>query len=246
MIDALFLNLLRTSLAVGAVILILLAVSPLWNRRFAALWKKRLWYLLAAVLLAGSAAAVPAGIARITIAIPARQVEIVRTEAGGAQIGITSQNQSAGTGDGTGADIAAPAAQESGGADAPQTKTARALDLLTAAELLWAAGALAWTLRMAMGESLFRRQLRRWARPVQSEALLSIYRELCAETGKGACPALLVCPGVGGPLLTGLLRPRLLLPTEDCAEPETRYILRHAHFLRDEIPLVGTLPVAFI
>ncbi len=38
---------------------------------------------------------------------------------------------------------------------------------------------------------------------------------------------LLLCPGVGSPMLMGLLHPRVLLPREDCPEEELRMMLRH-------------------
>lgn len=61
MSDLLFLNLLRTSLIVGALTLILTLLSPFWDRRFSARWKKRLWYLLSLVLLAGIFFSIPGG-----------------------------------------------------------------------------------------------------------------------------------------------------------------------------------------
>ena len=65
MSDLLFLNLLRTSLIVGALTLILTLLSPFWDRRFSARWKKRLWYLLSLVLLAGIFFPIPGGRAPI-------------------------------------------------------------------------------------------------------------------------------------------------------------------------------------
>ena len=38
---------------------------------------------------------------------------------------------------------------------------------------------------------------------------------------------LLLCPGVGSPMLMGLLHPRVILPREDCPEEELRMMLRH-------------------
>lgn len=82
MSDLLFLNLLRTSLIVGALTLILTLLSPFWDRRFSARWKKRLWYLLSLVLLAGIFFPIPGGRAPIVVALPEQTIQVVHRQSG--------------------------------------------------------------------------------------------------------------------------------------------------------------------
>lgn len=224
--DTFFLNLLGTSLAAGVPILVLLLFSPLWDRHFAALWKKRLWCALAAVLLLGVFFRLPEGTAKVKLTVPERQVQIVRSETGSPQVKLIPAGQSASAASGT---VSVPdTAGTAASAQAAATPFAvRLPDLLTLAELLWAVGAAVFLLRLFLGEYLFRRRMRRWARQVKNENLAALYRELCAQSGKRRCPELLVMPSAGSPMLTGLFRPRLLLPTEDCTLSEVNYILRH-------------------
>ena len=73
------------------------------------------------------------------------------------------------------------------------------------------------------------RSLSRCSCPPQKDgaaerAFLRITRELEIPQGK---VELLLCPGVGSPLLLGLLRPRVLLPREDYPEEQLLMMLRH-------------------
>ncbi len=80
-----------------------------------------------------------------------------------------------------------------------------------------------------MGEILFRRRVRRWARPVEEEAVLDLYRSVLPEIPH---PPLLRCAAVETPALAGVLRPRLLLPRRDY-EPQTlAYVFRHELYHR--------------
>lgn len=221
----LFLNLLRTSLVVGTVSLILTLLAPLWNRRYAALWKKRLWCLLAVLALFGAFLQLPEGTAKVEVTVPERQIVVTRgTNAGGSRVSVIDpettpawENIQPVLGGGTSKSAALPA----------HTEEAPSVSLLTAGEILWALGTAAFLLRLAVGELLFRRRLRRWAKPPQSETLTALYTRLRGDTQKAHFPKLMICPGIGSPMLAGLFRSVLLLPSEDYSETETVYILRH-------------------
>lgn len=233
--DELFLNLLRTSLVAGIFTVVLALAAPLWNRRFTALWRKRLWCVLAAVLVLGAFLRLPEAAPKaVEITVPERQVVVAPPAAAPADAGDTG--------------FRAPRVQVVDPDTLPHTYTAHititdtdpvagicedettlpGISLLALAEIVWACGAAAFLLWQLGGELLFRRRVRRWGRPVAAEALLDAYGRACRDTGRrGGFPLLLVCPGVGSPQLRGLFRPRLLLPAEDYTEMEDRYILRH-------------------
>lgn len=220
--NGLFLNLLRTSLVVGAISVLLALLTPLWDRRYGALWKKRMWCLLAALALLGVLAHLPEGTVA-EISVPERQVVVIRG-AESSRISVVDPDT-------------LPSREEiqrrldiglsKDAADSGTEKVVPSVSLLFVGEIVWVVGAALFTLYLAVGEALFRRHLRRWAKPVRSEDLAALYAHLCADSPKAHVPALLVCPGIGSPVLTGLFRSKLLLPHESYSETEASYILRH-------------------
>lgn len=59
------------------------------------------------------------------------------------------------------------------------------------------------------------------------EALQSVYENLCRDMGIRHSPELLCCGGVGAPMLSGVFRPRLLLPGIPLGRERLRLVLRH-------------------
>lgn len=216
--NALFLNLLRTSLVIGVLSLCLILLSPLWNRKFAALWKKRLWCLLAAILLIGAFIRLPENAAKVVVTVPERQVVVTRPQRGTPWVQVRDPQ-------------AVPALEEVrpelGTADLTPEPVRHTVSLTVVAEIVWAAGAAGFGLWLAGGEFLFLRRVRRWEKAVRSGPLADTYQAVCTETGKRSVPRLLICPTVDSPMLTGLFRPKLLLPMENYTKAEAAYILRH-------------------
>ncbi len=91
---------------------------------------------------------------------------------------------------------------------------------------LWLAGAgafLAWHLAKYVR---FRLRVRRWGAPAEDAALLARFEAAKAELGVKNL-ALLVCPAVGAPLVTGFVNPALLLPRETVSDGVLRHELIH-------------------
>ncbi len=91
---------------------------------------------------------------------------------------------------------------------------------------LWIAGAALFLLYHGLGTWFFTRKARRWSRSAGEETL-RVYGEVCREMGVRRPPVLRVSPEAGSPMMMGLLRPRLMLPTEDIGERELAFVLRH-------------------
>lgn len=232
----LFFDLLRTSAAVGAVTLALMLASPLWDRKFAARWKSWLWCVLAALLLAGPFLHLPAGTAPWTIPVP--EEVLVARETGDyepAPVTPTIHPEDIITRNPDGTVLAFPVGHEALYPPFPVlVPVTETVDLLPLAEGLWAMGILVFVLWQLGGELIFRRRARRWAAPVQDKALLSLYQSILPEVSH---PPLFVCPGIGTPMLAGLLRPRLFLPREDYTPTEADCVFRHelTHFRRGDL-----------
>lgn len=222
MMESFVIDLLRTSLVVGAAACALAAAARPWYRRFSAGGRNRLWLLLAILLLAGPFLRPPQA---YRIALPAA----VSAPAEEAYRGQAAAPQSAGeTGGETAESVpqtaAAPAPQAAAPEEGESSARLPSVTPETAAQWIWGAGAAAFVLWQAGGEFLFRRRVRRWARPVEEEAVLALYRSVLPEVPH---PPLLRCAAVETPVLAGALRPRLLLPERTYEAETLGYLFRH-------------------
>ncbi|WP_419508932.1 M56 family metallopeptidase [Candidatus Allofournierella excrementavium] len=138
-------------------------------------------------------------------------------------------------------DAAARAAQSAAPAVLPTQTAAPAATpdpaalVLAALPWVWAAGALACTL-WQMGRYLrFCRGLQRLSAPVGGERD-ALWQEVCAQAGVACAPRLRACPGLAGPVMTGLVRPVLYLP-EGMPLARLELTLRHeaAHLSRGDL-----------
>lgn len=132
------------------------------------------------------------------------------------------------------AQSAAPAALPAAASAAAPTADPAAL-VLAALPWIWAAGVAACTLWQWVRYLRFVRGLARLSAPVEGERE-ALWQEVCAEAGVARAPRLRACPGLSGPVMTGLMRPVLYLPEEmDLSRLELA--LRHeaAHLSRGDL-----------
>lgn len=91
---------------------------------------------------------------------------------------------------------------------------------------IWLAGAVLFAAVLAVRQLVWRAQCRRWAQPVPEEAA-ALYAQLCAQLGVRRAPLLQCTRWVGAPVLTGVLRPVLLLPAAPWQREHLLYIFAH-------------------
>lgn len=107
----------------------------------------------------------------------------------------------------------AGAGDHPGGANRPspgggrRPPAARSLALSDVLPWLWLSGAAVPALWHGIGYLRFRDHVRRWGRPVTDPAAVDMLEALRAELGIAAPGELVECPGVAGPMMTGLLAP---------------------------------------
>lgn len=103
---------------------------------------------------------------------------------------------------------------------------------------LWLLGALFVWLLPILRHRRFMRVVLRWSEPVRDPQTLSIFRAEKQSLGLRREIALLRCPALTTPMLTGLLRPTILLPKNDFSAEDIRLILRHEliHYRRGDLP----------
>jgi len=218
-----FIGLLEASATTGVVILALVLLSSLLNRTYAAKWKYWVWLVLAVRLLLPFSLSIPE--APVQIAVPQTQITVPRRPLPESAGPITSQTERQ-------IDITRPSAP--GFEPAERTRT---IDLSLIAMLLWLAGFLFFLFRQLIAYRLFRKQVMRWSRPPRKAGTLQAIGRLSAELGIGGRIVPLVSDKIASPMLTGFMRPLLLLPGEDYTDMELAFILRHelTHLKRRDI-----------
>lgn len=220
--ETFLLNLLKTSLLGSLAILAMLVLKPLWRERYRAKTRCWLWLALAVFLLLPVDFSVKN--APVQAAPPKDYTLFVGTDK------TTIQSTDNLFGD---------MAEKSGQSPAqvrdtiiqrpvtnPEQKTTRYIPVTTILFYGYLAGAAAFLLYQGVSYALFRRTVRRWKRAVSRADYASLLSDTARDLGVSA-PEMIVCEAISTPAVTGLLRPRLLLPHEHYDVQELRYILRH-------------------
>ena len=220
--ETFLLNLLKTSLLGSLAILAMLVLKPLWRERYRAKTRCWLWLAMAAFLLLPVDFSVKN--APVQAAPPKDYTLFVGTD----KTAIQSTDN-----------LFGDMAEKSGQSPAqvrdtiiqrpvtnPEQKTTRYIPVTTILFYGYLAGAAAFLLYQGVSYALFRRTVRRWKRDVARADYAAMLSDTARDLGVSA-PEMIVCEAISTPAVTGLLRPRLLLPHERYDVQELRYILRH-------------------
>lgn len=220
--ETFLLNLLKTSLLGSLAILAMLVLKPLWRERYRAKTRCWLWLALAAFLL------LPIDFSVKNAPVQAEPPKDYTLFVGTDKTTIQSTDN-----------LFGDMAEKSGQSPAavrdtiiqrpvtnPEQKTTRYIPVTTILFYGYLAGAAAFLLYQGVSYALFRRTVRRWKRDVSRADYASLLSDTARDLGVSA-PEMIVCEAISTPAVTGLLRPRLLLPHERYDVQELRYILRH-------------------
>ena len=220
--ETFLLNLLKTSLLGSLAILAMLVLKPLWRERYRAKTRCWLWLALAVFLLLPVDFSVKN--APVQAAPPKDYTLFVGTD----KTAIQSTDN-----------LFGDMAEKSGQSPAqvrdtiiqrpvtnPEQKTTRYIPVTTILFYGYLAGAAAFLLYQGISYAHFRRTVRRWKRDVSRADYAAMLSNTARDLGVSA-PEMIVCEAISTLAVTGLLRPRLLLPHERYDVQELRYILRH-------------------
>lgn len=220
--ETFLLNLLKTSLLGSLAILAMLVLKPLWRERYRAKTRCWLWLALAVFLL------LPVDFSVKNAPVQAEPPKDYTLFVGTDKTTIQSTDN-----------LFGDMAEKSGQSPAqvrdtiiqrpvtnPEQKTTRYIPVTTILFYGYLAGAAAFLLYQGVSYALFRRTVRRWKRDVARADYASLLSDTARDLGVSA-PEMIVCEAISTPAVTGLLRPRLLLPHERYDVQELRYILRH-------------------
>ena len=220
--ETFLLNLLKTSLLGSLAILAMLVLKPLWRERYRAKTRCWLWLALAVFLL------LPVDFSVKNAPVQAEPPKDYTLFVGTDKTTIQSTDNLFG-------DMAEKSGQSPAAVrDAiiqrpvtnPEQKTTRYIPVTTILFYGYLAGAAAFLLYQGVSYALFRRTVRRWKRDVARADYAAMLSDTARDLGVSA-PEMIVCEAISTPAVTGLLRPRLLLPHERYDVQELRYILRH-------------------
>ena len=220
--ETFLLNLLKTSLLGSLAILAMLVLKPLWRERYRAKTRCWLWLALAVFLL------LPVDFSVKNAPVQAEPPKDYTLFVGTDKTTIQSTDN-----------LFGDMAEKSGQSPAqvrdtiiqrpvtnPEQKTTRYIPVTTILFYGYLAGAAAFLLYQGVSYALFRRTVRRWKRDVSRADYAAMLSDTARDLGVSA-PEMIVCEAISTPAVTGLLRPRLLLPHERYDVQELRYILRH-------------------
>ena len=210
------------ALTMSAVILLLLALGPLLSRRYGSRWRYWAWLAVAVRLL-------------VPVNVPLPQAPVA-LEAPPDRVVYTAPSREAVPSPAPAPSGAVPGGQGEvpGTSGTAETPPARVLTLSQVLFWGWLSGAAGVLLWHWVGWLRFQSYLRRWAAPAEAPPFLPALAE---ELGIAAPVRLLTCPGLKGPMMTGICRPTILLPREGPGPEDLWFVLRHelTHFQRRDI-----------
>ena len=205
-------NIFMISLSMSVVILLLLIISPLLNKRYSAKWRYFVWLVLALRLIIPFKVELPQ--APISIPAPQNQTIVFRQE--GIPHAIMDESSSLqGNASPTSADYA---------------------PIITLQELLtfiWALCAVAFFLHHIISYLIFKRKIKQYCNTVNSDILRDVLNDMKIKSK----PQLIECSKIASPMMIGFFKPVILIPNTDYSDNEFSVILKHelTHYKRCDI-----------
>ena len=105
------------------------------------------------------------------------------------------------------------------------------------AAAIWLTGVIAFIVFQGIKHYRFVKTARRWCESVKDEHILSLLESLKSEMGITRHISLHLCECVGSPMMVGLIKPRILLPSTELEHDELCFILKHelVHYKRKDL-----------
>lgn len=213
----LFLSFLEISIPVSLMIGLLLLLTPLFNKRYAAQWKYWIWIVLALRLL------IPfGGMAGESPAAPRPQEEL--PAASGSE--ETAPAAPAGEAPRGRVTVALPAQMTAPVAAHPAEK-GNSLSWLDLLACVWVSGSAGTICVPLASYLLYQRRLRKKGSAVQNEDVLHLLQRLKHELRICGAVSVIEYPEAFSPMLIGFLHPVVVLPKEQYHAEELLFILKH-------------------
>ena len=241
--ENLFLSVLSISLTTSVIIIALIVLGSLLNKRYVAKWKYGLWIALAVRLLVPVNYTVPDSDFQITVPNEVRSLtvsdifetedEIVEAQpADSEMVEVQIAELQTVKPMPTKPDI--------------QEKARPSFSLMQASAYLWAVGAMCLLIWQLTGFFYYKRGILKRGKRAENPMLLEQLRELCGELGIRQDIALLIYEKASSPMIIGFWRPVLVIPGDDYTSRESYYILKHEliHLRRHDVLIKFLLMMA--
>lgn len=245
--DNLLLTILSISLTTSVVIVAVIMLGTLLNKRYMAKWKYLLWIVLALRLL------IPFNYKttdpQLRIQIPAKVSNMEMSDVLGLESPILEEHEEPFTGPQTAEALntkpqtaevlyTKPETHDSESVKPDiQQESKFSITLLQALSYLWATVTVCLLLWQLTGFFLYKRNVLRRGKVVRNPVLLAQLSELSQELGIRKSITFIIYDNINSPMVIGFWHPVLALPKEEYARDESFYILRHEliHLRRHDV-----------
>lgn len=228
----LFLNIFTISVTISPLILVLLAFTPLLNKKYAAKWNYLLWVILAVRLIVPFVPELSSP--RLVITVPSEMTAPIHTIAADSTTAPLPETNTMDTATET-VNAAAPPA-------APKTPTLSLMDMIAA---FWLIGCLLFLAVHIFSFLHYKRRIMQNGTSAE-EPVLQQACKLKEELKIKSPIRILRYQDAGSPMVIGFRKPVLVLPDCDYSEDELFFILKHelVHIKRHDIAIKLLLVLA--
>lgn len=220
-----FLSVLGVSATAGIVILLVLLLEPLLNKRYAAKWKYWIWALLAIRLI------IP-----FNINLAERQIKVKIP----VQMTVPLTNDKAETvfpAPDSGGTVVISRGETHNGIGEQKERKPVSISLLDIVSVVWLIGFLTVVSVHLLSYMNYRKRLARHGIHVSDEELFCMLQELSDELHIKCKVSVIEYVGAVSPMIIGFLKPALVLPQERYSREELYFILKHEliHLKRHDV-----------
>ena len=228
-----FLTLLEISAGTSVLIIGVMLLSAVIDKKFTPKWKYWIWLLIALRLIVPFNPEFDFAPKKIEVAVPDRAITAENWNAY-PESNFTDINDNISAQPSTGSQNGA---QTENTENTVSTEPKYTVTMLDAAAAVWIGGGVLFLIWNAVSYYSFKRRIAAASRPADPEGkCAAVLEEIKAELEIGGEIEFAVCKGISSPMVMGFLKPKLLLPSEDYGEDELKFILRHelTHFKRHD------------
>lgn len=233
-----FLYVLKLNILAAAVILLALILSGFLRHRYSVWWRNRLWLLVAVLLLFP----LPFPAAEHAFRIPVPDEIVLRSgqgaelsDPGGKKGEIISGTEAL---EASSEVLSEESSEKVFSKDTdPSGKTVALEWILRGAAAVWLAGVMLALGNRILGYRVVKKELGRWSMEEPDKELLLKCRKMSRDMGIRHPPRIFLNQKLTTPLLSGLFRPKIYLPSEQFTQRELELLLEHelCHYRRKDL-----------
>ena len=201
--------LIECSISMSVLALVLITLTPLLSKRYAAKWLYCAWLVIVVGLIIPFRLHFDMALIRMD-AVPSSVQQILPVNVGNVADGTTIDTVT------------------QGAAEIPWIHIIGAV---------WFAGTATFLIYHILRHTRFLRMVKRWSEQTDNPQMLGMLENIKTDMNIAKTVKLQICSCVSSPMMIGFLKPIILLPKSDASTDELPYILRHelVHFKRRDL-----------